>query len=253
MLEQITLYEFSPTGGTHKVGLSVAGALANEVHVVHLGDPQYTLPPVTSEPVVLVALPVFAGRIPAVIAEKLKGWTSKGTKAITLAVYGNRDFDDALLELNDLLTAQGFQVIASGACVAQHSMAPAVAEGRPDSDDRKRLHAFAASVLAKLEQNSCTPVAVTGNRPYKEASSMPATPLSNDSCVHCGICASVCPTQAITMGDTLQTDLNRCMLCMSCVAQCPAKARMLPAPVAEKLQAMLAPCAAVRRENQYFL
>ena len=253
MLQHITVYEFSPTGGTHKTALAVAGEMALAVHTVALGDPKLTSLPAPADPVVLVALPVFAGRIPGVIADKLNVWEGSGTKAVTLAVYGNRDYDDALLELNDILTARGFQVIASGACVAQHSMAPAVAEGRPDDEDRAGLHRFAADVLAKLEREDLSPVTVPGNRPYKPAGGMPVTPMTTDQCVHCGACAAICPTRAIVLTDPIQTKADRCILCMSCVAECPAKARLLPPPAAEQIAAMLAPCAAVRRENQYFL
>ena len=39
-----------------------------------------------------------------------------------IAVYGNRDYDDTLLEMKDILTERGFTVIAGLAAIAQHSI-----------------------------------------------------------------------------------------------------------------------------------
>lgn len=83
----------------------------------------------------IIALPVFGGRIPAFVAEKLKHIRAEKKKAATIVVYGNRAYEDALLELNNIAEESGFEIVASGAFVAQHSMCPEVGEGRPDEKD----------------------------------------------------------------------------------------------------------------------
>ena len=65
--------------------------------------------------------------IPSVVREKIKTLAGEGKKAVTIAVYGNRAYEDALLEMNDILIQGGFTVIASAAFVAQHSIVPEVA------------------------------------------------------------------------------------------------------------------------------
>ena len=53
-------------------------------------------------------------------------------------LYGNRDFDDALLEAADLLGERGFDVVAAaGAFIGEHSLTARVGTGRPDDADVK--------------------------------------------------------------------------------------------------------------------
>lgn len=60
------------------------------------------------------------------MAEKLNQLEGKGKKAVTLVVYGNRAYEDALLELNNVMEESGFRAAASAALAAQHSMASEV-------------------------------------------------------------------------------------------------------------------------------
>ena len=114
---------------------------------------------------VVFAAPVFGGRILSVAAERLNELDGTGKKAVTLVVYGNRAYEDALLELNDIAENRGFQVIALAALVAQHSMAPEVAKGRPDDQDSRSILVFAGKVLDKMESGVESPVKVPGNHP----------------------------------------------------------------------------------------
>ena len=87
-----------------------------------------------------MGVPVFGGRIPGYAAEKLTYLKGGGAVALTAAVYGNRAFEDALLELDDCLKAQGFRIGAGTALLAEHSMVRDVAAGRPDNQDRKDVY-----------------------------------------------------------------------------------------------------------------
>jgi hypothetical protein len=93
--------------------------------------------------VAVVTAPVFFGRIPEIVARKLRDVKGDGTPAIAMVVYGNRDYEDALIELADLLTANGFVLYGAGAFVARHSIYPTIAKERPDEEDKKILRAFA--------------------------------------------------------------------------------------------------------------
>lgn len=50
--------------------------------------------------------------------------------------------------------------------------------------------------------------------------------LDEDLCVNCGLCTSVCPTQALTMSyeDKLVFDSEKCVACQMCVTCCPMRA-----------------------------
>ena len=109
MLDMIELYYFSPTGGTKKTGEIFCEAIARKVKTVNLGLYGKAAEQPEGE-VVVVAVPVFGGRVPSVAAEKLAEMEGCGKRAVTLAVYGNRDYEDALLELNRLVEERGFCV-----------------------------------------------------------------------------------------------------------------------------------------------
>ena len=145
MSDTMEVYYFSPTGGTKKVSDIFAAAIGKEVIWHDLGDKQ-TLAEKPQGELIVVAAPVFAGRIPSVVREKIKTLAGEGKKAVTIAVYGNRAYEDALLEMNDILIQGGFTVIASAAFVAQHSIVPEVGAGRPDAEDIKEIRAFAETV-----------------------------------------------------------------------------------------------------------
>lgn len=200
---------------------------------------------------IVVAAPVFGRRIPSIVREKIEQLSGTGKKAVTIAVYGNRAYEDALLEMNDILIKCGFTVIASGAFVAQHSMAPEVGAGRPDGEDEKDIHKFAESVKNSTATEN---VHVPGNRPYKPEMNMTVTPISLPSCTKCGKCVTVCPTNAISVTDgSVITDAEKCILCMACTHICPEQARILPPPLQQKMEQMLGALKSVRNKNEVFL
>lgn len=253
MLNVAELYYFSPTGGTKKVAESFCREISRDVRMTDLGSRNAVIGKASEAPVV-VAAPVFGGRIPQVAAQKLNLLEGGGRKAVVLAVYGNRAYEDALLELKDIMTEKGFQVIAAGAFVAQHSIVPEVGKGRPDEKDLAQLREFAARVLEKIEAGSETEAKVPGNHPYKNGMSVPATPISLTSCQRCKKCESVCPTGAVHIENDLPvTDQGKCILCMACVAACTYSARVLPPPLQQKMEQMLGALKSVRGENEYFV
>ena len=166
----------------------------------------------------------------------------------------NRAYEDALLELNHVAAAAGFEIVASAAVVARHSIVPAVGEGRPDVDDRKSITEFAKNVLVKLANGDEAPVSVPGNFPYKDCMNLPATPICLPDCGKCGKCVSTCPTAAMHIDeDGVKTNVDTCILCLACVSVCPKKARILPPPLQENMNGKMAALIPVRRENEYFL
>lgn len=249
MSDKMEVYYFSPTGGTKKVSDIFAAAVGKEVVWHDLGDKQ-TLVKQPQGELVVVAAPVFGGRIPSVVREKIKTLAGKGKKAVTIAVYGNRAYEDALLEMNDILMQGGFTVIASAAFVAQHSIVPEVGAGRPDAEDEKEIRAFAEAVK---NSTSTENIQVPGNHPYKPEMNVAAAPLSLPSCTACGACAKICPTDAIANEDgNMVTDAAKCILCMACVHACPLQARILPPPLQQKTDNMLAAFRDIRNKNEVF-
>lgn len=249
----IDFYYFSPTGGTKKTGEIFSRALSKEVRMIDLGKREEREKAPEGD-LIVAAAPVFGGRIPALAAEKLGKLKGAGKRAVTIAVYGTRAYEDALLELNEVMEQAGFSIVASGAFVAQHSMAPEIGSGRPDEQDAAELREFAGKVLKKLDKGEEKKVQVPGMHPYKPAMKVAAAPLSLDNCILCGNCERVCPTGAIKIeSGKIVTILEKCILCAACVKSCEKQARILPPPVKTHTQELLAPLREVRRENAIFL
>ena len=47
-----------------------------------------------------------------------------------------------------------------------------------------------------------------------------------ESCVHCGLCTGVCPTEALYLDPDFKLDFNRsrCIVCEQCIPTCPVQA-----------------------------
>lgn len=244
---------FSPTGTTEKVAATIALGSGAAVSGVDLSAP-VAEQAVAENTLLLAAAPVYGGRIPEVALERLAALKGMGGPAVAVAVYGNRHYDDALLELKEALEKGGFRVIAAGAFVAEHSIVRSIAAGRPDAGDRKAAREFGAAVAAKLalpadRQSSIT---VPGNPEYRAYSPSPAHPVGDETCVKCGLCAAKCPVGAIP-AETPAATGEACINCMRCVALCPQKCRAMPAAALEASRAKLSAIAAEPRKNEIYL
>ena len=170
-----------------------------------------------------------------------------------MAVYGNRAYDNALAELQDILEEAGCPVVAAGAFIGRHSIFPKVAEGRPDQADLAQVDAFVDQLRRVLAAPQAPELQLPGNHPYRSTSPMPFHPQAGEGCTRCGLCAKICPAGAIPEEDPRSTDPEVCIDCLACVKRCPAHARGVQGPgleaVRQKLEGMLL---AQRQEPQWF-
>ena len=236
-IKSVKLVCFSPTRPTRAVLRCIAEGLeAETVQSVDFSLPEdraRQLPPFRDE-LVLLGVPVYAGRVPLDAAEYLSTLTASQTPAVLVVVYGNRAYDDALRELSDIASGAGFVPLAAGAFVGEHSFSTAetpLAVGRPDDRDAARARAFGARIRSKLEKltsiDDAAPGSVPGNFPYRKRvrlfSKAPVT--STELCTQCGECVPLCPKAAIDEDDATQTDSEKCIFCCTCIKVCPEKAR----------------------------
>ena len=100
-IHQIT---FSPTGGTRRACEYICEGIDAKTLVTDLcvKEGQIRVPDIHEEDLVIIAMPVFAGRVPALAVERLRRIQSNHAKCAVVAVYGNRAYDDARPEWNSL-------------------------------------------------------------------------------------------------------------------------------------------------------
>lgn len=240
---------FSPTGGTEKAADIIAEKLGGNVTKIDLSNPKTDFAKCTigEEDMVLVAMPSFGGRAPAVAIERLKKISGNGARCTLVCVYGNRAYEDTLVEMEDAAKECGFRIIAAVAAIAEHSIISKYATNRPDGADKKQLEAFAEKISDKKDVVKTVP----GNRPYKK-SGAGLVPKPNKECARCGICAEKCPTQAIDKND-FSADSKKCIGCMRCVKLCPHNARNVNAAMVSVAAMAIKKACSVRKENELYL
>ena len=214
---------FSPSDTTRKYAKAMTDAFGGESQLIDLthGSCEIESELIDGDTVLLIS-PVYAGRIPALAADLFRQIDGHGMRAIVAVVYGNRDYDDALLELADIAVNEVFVFFSAGAFIAQHCIFPKVANGRPDASDM----AVAADFMERAKESDNLDIStIKGNRPYKKPGAVPLQPQTDENeCLSCGVCARECPTGAIDPV-TLATDKNKCITCCRCIAVCGSHAR----------------------------
>lgn len=169
---------FSATDTTKKIVLTIADEAARLLGAER-EDYDFTLPGMREngfaagkDDLVIFGTPVYAGRVPNVLLKYLATIQGNGALAVPVVLFGNRNFDDGLIELRDILENTGFHTVAAAAFVGEHSFSKTLAAGRPDADDMKEALAFAGKVAEKVkglpEGEAPAPVEVDGvPHPYR--------------------------------------------------------------------------------------
>ena len=224
---------FSPNDTTRQVTVAAAAAMEPGGEQVDLlKAPLEEDLAVGAEEMLVVGMPVYAGRIPGLCLSSLAHLKGSGGPAAAIAVYGNRDYDDALLELTDLLEAQGFRV--AGAFIAKHSIFPTVAAHRPDEKDMAAIAAFGRECQARrglFSDSHPGEILVKGSRPYKKPGASSFRPSGDKTCTGCGACAAICPTGSIDPAEPAKTREDTCIACAACIRVCPTGSRAFRGPV----------------------
>ncbi len=225
--KKIHLVYFSATGATARIVSAIGSYIASGDIVKHYIDCRtFSDLLIPADEWVVFGVPVFSGRIPEMVLPFLRKVKGEGTPAILVCTYGNRDFDDALIELQDLVEDNGFYPLSAAAFVTQHSIFPAVGKGHPDDNDMFQIQDFVQQTLQMAERSLLnTRLLVKGSRPYRPIKAVPLYPRTSINCNKCGACVRKCPRQAIAADDPCVVDKKQCASCAACISVCSKRAK----------------------------
>ena len=260
-IEKINLVYFSPTNTTRKTIESVAkGIEIEQINLIDITtDDSIETIQISKNELTIFGAPVYGGRIPQVSVERFKRIITNGSLAIVVGVYGNRAFDDALIELKHITESNGFKIIGAGAFIGEHAFSfnnIKVAKNRPDENDLQLAYEFGQHINLKIHsKKESLLIDVPGNIPYKKLKERPVIcpDTIHSDCILCGDCVTVCPTGAISLNEKVETEEELCIWCCACVKYCKQNARTMDNSIIVDLQKWLAENYTERREPELFL
>ncbi len=263
---------FSPTGNTKFIVEKIAGNIARR-QGVPWESYDFTLPGdrekaicFAGDELAVAGLPVYAGRIPnkmlPFVQSNLEG---NGALAVPVVTFGNRSYDNALIELRNILENRGFHTVAGAAFVSAHAFSGRLAAGRPDGEDIHVMEQFARGIADKVSGLKEIPaqIAVRGTAPLgayytplgtdgKPAVFLKAKPKTRESCTDCKLCTRVCPMGSISYEHPDEVP-GVCIKCQACVARCPEHAKYFDDPAFLSHVAMLEQRFVRKAGNEVFL
>lgn len=272
-ISKVTAVYASPTGNVKKVVCTIAEALAQSFGVPCVQD-DFTLPQArqqerhfAAEELVVFGTPVYAGRVPNKMLPFVQElFHADGALAVPVVCFGNRNFDNGLIELRNELETNGFHTIAGAGVVSEHVFSSELATGRPNAEDLVQLKSFAGQIAEKIQklEEIPAPIAVRGDDPVgpyyrplgidgKPAVFLKAKPKTHeDLCNNCGLCAQVCPMSSISPEDP-KTVTGICIKCQACIHKCPTHAKYFDDPAFLSHVEMLKANYTRRTESEFFL
>ena len=235
-IEKLSAVYFSATNVTKKYVTAMADEIGVPCNVFDFTLPKdrdlSQAPAFDHTDTVIVGFPVYSGRVPDICREYLLAVKGNGAKCIVVATYGNRAYEDALAEARDILTANGFCVIAGAALVGRHSYSDKIAGNRPTPVDLNGAKKFIRELISK-DDSKLSSIDFPGARPYRAKGAAKAlAPVTTDACIDCKLCAEQCPSGIIsfTCPKELVKPASECLRCNRCITICPVNAKIFTDP-----------------------
>jgi len=256
---------FSPTGTTRTVVQGIArGIDQNTVELIDITTPDARKRHLqTSENEMLViGVPVYMGRVPALLTDWLHTIEARNTPTVCVVVFGNRAYENALLELKNILKERGCIPIAGAAYVGEHSFSSSempTAEGRPDASDLSHAEEFGQKINEKLlsitSVDHVSEMDIPGDYPYGGITKLWEVDFIEvgDECTQCGVCAEGCPVGALDPEDSNLIDEEKCITCCACIKNCPQDARTMKSGPVKDAAMRLVELYGERKEPEVFL
>ena len=148
---------YSATGTTQKIASFLGETIAKKLNIP-FEKYNYSLPKrrekileFKENELIICASPTYAGRVPNVMLPFLKNnIKGNGALAVPVVLFGNRNFDDSLIELRNILEDNGFRTIAGGGFIGEHAFSYTLGANRPDEKDMAIALDFAEKIADKI-------------------------------------------------------------------------------------------------------
>ena len=250
-INTLKLVYFSPTGTTKKIIEEVRYGIGYDTaEVVDITKPaarKQRLQTSKNE-LLIIGAPVYDGRVQINALNWLQTIEAHDTPTACIVVYGNRAYDDALIQIKNTLKKDGCVPIACAAFIAQHSFSSSktpIAHGRPDADDLNQARLFGEEIREKMlsieSANQLADVEVPGDAFLQTKLHMgnviaegPRSLYERrcffcidvaENCTQCGVCSDICAVCAIDPENSAAIDQTKCIQCCACLKYCPEQAR----------------------------
>lgn len=264
-IESAKILFFSPTGTSKKVAKAiVSGFTPTLTEIFDITSLESRTQPINfaENELLIIAVPVYMGRVPAVLGDYWGLIRASNTPTVCVVVYGNRAYEDALLELKNIAIKCGCIPIAGAAYIGEHSFSSLTiptAHGRPDEKDISHAEIFGQKIRKKIESISSISVEnyveFPGEYPYRGETKLWDVDFIhvNDKCSNCHICAKKCPVGAIDLQDSSTINHKKCILCCACIKKCPEQARTIKVGPVKDASIRLNMLFSERKEPELFL
>lgn len=185
MIRKVVGIYYSPEGGTAKMAEMLSDDIAMRLRE-HCPDEIETLccniediselPELGPETVVLIAMPVYMGKIPLPGIKAMRNIAGESAMTLALVSYSGRSFGNALYELKEYASDRGFEPIGAGAFAISYGAVRGSARPGSLAMDTEALSDFGKASTAKIMRlGGCdidglrikpAPLEVKGNMPW---------------------------------------------------------------------------------------
>lgn len=227
---------FTGTGNSRYVAGRIADALGDQLFSMNDRIKVKDTSPVTTDERLVIVTPTYAWRIPRLVENWLRRTEFPGAKQVWFVMtcgseIGNSAKYNRRLCGKKQLTYMGTaQIVMPENYIAMFNA--------PQAEEARQIVARAEPnvnrAISTIQENQAFPLPC--NSLYDRFMSGPVNPVFyalfvkakafvvSDACIGCGQCASLCPTDNITLQGGMPVWSSDCTHCMSCICHCPTEA-----------------------------